>query len=157
MIRGHVPLQTSPSQVTTGTPQLSLAVNNAIFAAGTSPIHSKVRSAGHVIVGGVISSTVIVWAHVVVFPQLSSAIYVRVMIRGHVPLQTSPSQVTTGTPQLSLAVTNAIFAAGTSPIHSKVRSAGHVIVGGVISSTVIVWAHVVVFPQLSSAIYVLFK
>src|SRR5512145_1618075 len=98
-------------------------------------MHSKVRSAGHVIVGGVMSSTVIVWVHCVVLPQLSVAIYVRVMIRGHVPFHTSPSQVTTGVPQLlfdNTAIT-AIYAL--SVLDALPISAGHVIVGGVMSST----------------------
>src|SRR5512145_3115162 len=137
MIRGHVPFHTSPSQVTTGVPQLSLATTSVISGAGTSVMHSKVRSAGHVIVGGVMSSTVIVWVHCVVLPQLSVAIYVRVMIRGHVPFHTSPSQVTTGVPFFNLTTTSEISALALHVILSMFRSAGHVIVGGVMSSTVI--------------------
>src|SRR5512145_3114988 len=100
-------------------------------------MHSKVRSAGHVIVGGVMSSTVIVWVHCVVLPQLSVAIYVRVMIRGHVPFHTSPSHVTTGVPFLKDTTTTEISTLALPVTLPIFRSAGHVIVGGVMSSTVI--------------------
>src|SRR5512133_1174089 len=154
MIRGHVPAHTSLTQVTAGTRQVSHAGTTVRSAARTALIHSKVNAGGHVIVGAVLSSTVISCVHVAVFKQLSVAIYVRVMIRGHVPAHTSLTQVTAGTPQLSLAVTNVISGAGTALIHSKVNAGGHVIVGAVLSSTVISCVHVAVFKQLSVAIYV---
>ena len=73
------------------------------------------------------------------------------MIRGQVPDQLSPTQVITGVPQLSLAVTDEMSGAGTAVIHSTVMSVGQVIEGGVMSSTVMVCTHVAVLPQLSSA------
>ncbi len=152
MILGHVPAHTSLTKVTAGVPQLSVAVTSVISGAGTCVMHSKVVSAGHVIVGAVMSSTVIVWTQVEVLPQLSVAMYVRVMILGQLPLHISLTKVTAGVPQLSVAVTRLVSGAGTSLMHSKVRSAGQVICGGVMSSTVIVCAHVAVFPQLSVAI-----
>ena len=73
MIRGQVPDQLSPTQVITGVPQLSVAVTVPMFAAGTAVMHSTVMSAGQVIDGGVLSSTVSVCTQGAVLPQLSSA------------------------------------------------------------------------------------
>src|SRR5512141_2231209 len=127
MMRGQVPFHTSLTQVTVGVPQLSEATTREISGAGTSLTHSKVRSAGQVIEGGVGSSTVMVWVQEAVLPQESTAWYVRVMMRGQVPFHTSLTQVTVGVPQLSEATTREISGAGTSLTHSKVRSAGQVI------------------------------
>ncbi len=74
MILGHVPAHTSLTKVTAGVPQLSVAITSVISGAGTCVIHSNVRSAGQVMRGEVVSFTVIVWAQVVVLPQLSVAI-----------------------------------------------------------------------------------
>src|SRR5512135_1856978 len=126
MILGHVPAQTSLTKVTAGVPQLSVAVTRVISGAGTWVMHSKVRSAGQVITGAVVSFTVIVWAQVAVLPQLSVAMYVLVTILGQVPAQMSLTKVTAGVPQLSVATTCVISGAGTWVMHSKVRSAGHV-------------------------------
>src|SRR5207302_8147480 len=59
-----------------------------------------------VIVGGVVSATVTVWLHVLLWPQLFVASQVRVMICGHVPLVTVPVTVivTFESLQLSVAV-----------------------------------------------------
>ena len=73
MILGQVPDQVSPTQVMPGVPQLSLAVTDVMSGAGTAVMHSTVTSAGQVIEGGVMSSTVMVCSHVAVLPQLSSA------------------------------------------------------------------------------------
>src|SRR5210317_1630294 len=156
MTSGHVlPSETSPRCVTVTGPQLSVAVTRVISAAGTSPMHSTVTAGGHVISGGVVSSMVMVCVHVAMFPQSSSAWYVRVITSGHVlPSETSPRCVTVTGPQLSVAVTRVISAAGTSPMHSTVTAGGHVISGGVISSMVMVCVHVAMFPQSSSAWYV---
>ena len=67
------------------------------------------------------------------------------------PSLRSPTKVIVTLPQLSLAVTKLISAAGTSPEHSTVTGPGQVIVGGVISPIVIVWVQVLVLPQSSSA------
>jgi hypothetical protein len=95
--------------------------------------HSSVNGGGQIINGGVVSSTVIVCVHVVMFMQLSVALYVRTMTIGQVPvLIVSPTNVTVGVPQLSVAIKVAGSAGGgTSSMHSYVASSGHVIVGGV--------------------------
>jgi len=60
---------------------------------------------GQVIVGAMLSLTVIVCVQVVVLPQESAAWYVLVMILGQLPLHTSLMKVTVGVPQLSEAIT----------------------------------------------------
>jgi hypothetical protein len=151
MIRGQLPLHTSLTQVTTGVPQLSLAVTNVISGDGTSVTHATVTADGHRICGAMLSFTVISCAHVAVFPQLSVAWYVRVMIRGQRPDHVSPVHVTSGTPQLSVALTDVMSTAGTALRHATVTAAGQVICGAMLSLTVMSCTHVEVFPQLSAA------
>jgi hypothetical protein len=98
-----------------------------------------------------LSFTLICCAHVAVFPQLSEAMYVRVMIRGQSPLHVSPTHVTSGTPQLSVALTCVMSTAGTALRHATVTAAGQVITGAMLSLTVMSCTHVEVFPQLSAA------
>ena len=69
MIRGQLPLHTSPIHVTTGIPQLSVAVTGVISGAGTSVVHATVTAAGQVICGAMLSFTVMIWVHVAVLPQ----------------------------------------------------------------------------------------
>jgi hypothetical protein len=73
MIRGQLPAHTSPAQVTTGVPQLSVAVTVLMSAAGTSVMQATVTPAGQVMMGAMLSFTVIVWLQVAVLPQLSTA------------------------------------------------------------------------------------
>jgi hypothetical protein len=61
-------------------PQLSEATTDPVFMGGTSLAHSTVIFAGQVMVGGVLSNTVITCAHVAELPQASVARYVRVSI-----------------------------------------------------------------------------
>jgi hypothetical protein len=73
------------------------------------------------------------------------------MIRGQVPLHTSLINVTAGVPQLSVAVTVVISAAGTSVMQATVTAAGQVICGAMLSLTVMICVQVVVLPQESAA------
>ena len=61
-------------------PQLSLAVTVSGFAGGTRFAHCTVTFGGQVIVGTVLSKTVITWAQVAEFPQASVDLYVRVNV-----------------------------------------------------------------------------
>ena len=54
-------------------------------------------------------------------------------------------------PQLSLLMTRAVLAAGTSLAHDTVNGAGQVIEGGVWSFTVITWVHEFELPHSSVA------
>src|SRR5688572_10869218 len=147
MISGQVPDDTSLTCATTiGPTQLSASSVIAFTSgAGTSAIHSTVTSAGAVAVGGVVSSTVMVCVTVIAFPKASVTLYVRVMISGQVPDDTSLTCATTiGPTQLSASSVIAFTSgAGTSAIHSTVTSAGAVAVGGVVSSTVMVFVTVI--------------
>ena len=101
-----------------------------------------------------LSLTVIVWVQVVVLPQLSAAWYVLVMMRGQLPAHTSLIQVTTGVPQLSVAITRVMSGAGTSVTQATDILAGQVMAGGVLSSTVKFCAQLLTLPQLSAMLYV---
>src|SRR5881409_594844 len=70
-------------------------------------------------------------------------------------LMTSPTWVMETIPQLSLAVTEVMSAAGTSLAHLTVRLAGQVMLGLVTSWTVIVWlTRPDSLPQASTAFQV---
>ena len=109
-------------------------------------------------VGGVTSSTVIVWVTLIELPQSSVTLYVLVITSGQVlPSETSDTNATNGVAvQLSASsVTDVISFAGTSPIHSTFIADGFEAVGGVTSSTVIVWVTLIELPQSSVTLYVL--
>ena len=64
----------------------------------------------------------------------------------------SPTKVTVGVPHASVAVTEATLGAGTAWLQVSVGGAGQVMVGGVISTVlIIVCVHVAVLPQGSVA------
>src|SRR5437867_1828784 len=116
MIRGQSPLTTSGLTVmVTRPPQLPTACTKDTFGGGTPPEAQRVMSAAHrVMVGGVVSLTVMRCDAVPVLPQLSEAVQVRVMRL----LQLEPGWLwlswSTGVrapPQLSLAAT--VAGAGT--------------------------------------------
>ena len=104
------------------------------------------------------SKTVITCAQVAELPQASVALYVLVNINRliHVMLViTSLTSVTaTVPPQLSDVITEAGFTGGTCAAHCTVTFGGQVIVGGVLSKTVITCAQVAELPQASVALYV---
>ena len=80
---GHAPATVTSLDVTTGArSQLSVAVAGPPVSNGSVlSVHSIVTSAGHnVIVGGVLSSTVITCEHVLLLPQASVANQVLVMV-----------------------------------------------------------------------------
>jgi hypothetical protein len=149
---GHVPLVVTSAKFKVGTPQLSVAVG--VVQDGT-PEHSIVEGPGNPeITGGKVSSTLIVWDAVAVFPQPSSAVQVRVILYsfGQVPFVVTSANVKVGTPQLSVAV--GVVQDGV-PEHSIVVVPGNPeMTGGTVSSTFIVCDAVAVFPQPSSAVQV---
>ena len=140
---------TSLTNVTTGAgpEQLSLVVTRAGFGAGTWLAHWNVRFAGHVNVGGTLSNTVMTCVQVAELPQASVDLYVLVSVYRLKQVWfvvTSLTNVTTGAgpEQLSDVVTPAVFGAGTCEAQVTVIGAGQVIVGAVLSNTVITWVHV---------------
>ena len=69
--------------------QLSVAVADPVFDGSVDSSHSMETSAGQVMTGSVVSSTVIVCTQVAVLLQSSVAVQVRVMVVGQVPLELS--------------------------------------------------------------------
>ena len=136
--------------------QLSDVEIRFILGTGTSELELTVIEFGQVILGGVRSFTVIIWVHVAVLPQRSVALYVRVIVYLFAQVcaeMTSPKKVTITVPeQLSEEVTKLLLAAGTSELQLTVIALGQVILGGVISLTVIIWVQVAEFPQISVAL-----
>src|SRR5690242_6584711 len=109
-----------------------------------------------VIVGGVESFTVMVWTWLLLLPQASVAVYVRLMTN---LLTQAPAEVwslwliTGAPPQLSVATTAASSAARIAPTHCTVTSAGTLVITGRVSSlTVMVWIWLLLLPQESVAV-----
>ena len=155
-----LPSETSDTNATNGVAvQLSASsVTDVISFAGTSPIHSTFIADGFEAVGGVTSSTVIVWVTLIELPQSSVTLYVLVITSGQLlPSETSDTNATNGvTVQLSASsVTDVISFAGTSPIHSTFIADGFEAVGKVVSSIVMVWVTLIELPQSSVTLYVL--
>src|SRR6266571_4724724 len=96
-----------------------------------------------------------VWAQVALLPHRSTARYVRLMtnrLAQLLELIESPCQVTvTAPPQLSLVITLLVSGAGTWPAQLTVRLVGQVMLGGLVSWTVMVWAQVALLPHRSVA------
>jgi hypothetical protein len=129
-------LSTSPTHVTVTLPQLSDALTVVISGAGISPMHSRIKVPGQPIVGGITSSKVIVWVHVVEFPQLSIAVHVRVMpeLPVHPPGVVASEYVIVGVrSQLSVAVAVPVFAGSVELPQARVIFGGQVITGDDIS------------------------
>jgi len=149
---GQAPLVVTSAKLNVGVPQLSVAVG--VVQEGV-PEHSIVDGPGNPeIIGGVVSSTLIVCEAVAVLPQPSSAVQVRVMLYsfGQVPFVVKSAKLKRGVPQLSVAV--GVVHDGV-PEHSIVDSPGKPdITGGVVSSTLMVCDAVAVLPQPSSAVQV---
>ena len=99
-----------------------------------------------------VSTTVTVWLQVLVFPQASAALQVRVINSGQMPLVTVLKiDIVTFVLQASLAV-------GASKIqavpHWTVLLVAQVSTGGVVSTTVTAWLLVTLLPHASVAFHV---
>lgn len=149
---GQEPFVVTSAKVNVGVPQLSVTVG--VVHDGV-PEHSILDGPGNPeMTGGMVSSTLIVCVAVAVLPQSSVAVQVRVILYslGQVPLVVTSANVSTGVPQLSVAV--GVVHDGV-PEHSIVDAPGRPdITGGIVSSTLIVWDTVAVFPQRSVAVQV---
>jgi hypothetical protein len=107
---------------------------------------------GHVIVGGVTSFTTMVRLHVAVFPQSSVAVHVRVIPPTQPGTATSLNVMATLGSHASDAV--AFPNDGTAGHVIGDTTVGQVIVGGVMSRTLMVRLQVDVLPQSSVAVHV---
>src|SRR5437588_632267 len=145
----HAELVTVPTIVIVGVgPQTSVALGASKLQAVP---HSMVLDPAHVIVGGVVSTTVTVWLHSALLVQASVACHVRIAVNvfPHAELVTVLTIVIIGAgPQTSVAL-------GASKLHavphSMVLDPAQVIVGGVVSTTVTVWLHCALLVQASVA------
>ena len=111
-------------------PQVSLHVALPVFPGVVSAGHSSVTSGGQVIVGAVVSTTVMIWSQLLKLPQSSSAVHVRV-ITSVLPQPGTELSLndTVHVPQPSLHVATPVLAGVVSAGHSRVTSGGQVIVG----------------------------
>ena len=147
--------------IVTAPAQLSVAVTEKFTTAVQLPTGVvTLIFAGQVITGAVWSFTVIVCVHWLKLPHTSVALYVLVSVYlfGQVWLViTSLICVIVTTPaQLSVAITEAVFTAGTAAAQLTVILAGQVVmVGAVTSLTVMTCVQVAELPQASVARYVL--
>src|SRR5438105_1924089 len=149
----------SPCQLTvTAPPQLSLVVTLLVSGSGTWLAQPTARPVGQVMLGALVSLTVIVWTQVALLPHWSAARYVLLMTNWPgqlLELTESPCQLTvTAPPQLSLVVTLLLFVTGTWLAQLTVRPLGQVMLGGLVSLTVMVCIQVAVLPHWSVARYV---
>ena len=135
-------------------PQASVAVTVVISTGGSVALHPSVTVGGQVMVGGVMSTIlVIVCEQVAVLPHASVAMYVLIVVSIQ-PLIVDASLTcdTVGVPQASVAVTVVISTGGSVALHPSFTVGGQVITGGVISTIrVMVWLHVAVLPHASVA------
>src|SRR5207247_2096488 len=119
--------------------QASVTVGVPVALGSVESVQDTVVFAGQVIAGGVVSTTVIVCWQVLLLPHASVAVKVRVIVSVLPQPGTLVSlNVTVVAPQVSEAVAVPVAAGLVSPVHSTVAFAGQVIVGGVVSTTVIV-------------------
>jgi len=108
-----------------------------------------------VIVGGVVSRTVMVCTQRLLLPQASVAVQVReIILLPPQVLVTLSLYMTVTELQVSWAVATPVALVLVSAGHSNVRFAGHVIVGGVVSRTVMVWTQLLLLPHWSVAVQV---
>lgn len=105
--------------------------------------------------GGVVSRTLMRCRQELEFPQASVAVQVR-MITLVLPqrLLTESLELMVTGPQVSWAVATPFALVLVSAGHSNTTSLGHVIVGLVVSCTVMSWTLVVELPQASMAVHV---
>lgn len=136
---GHEPETVTSAKVIVGEPvQLSVAVAVPVFAGKELAEHWIVTFGGQVIDGAALSSTKIIWLHVLEFPQASVDFQVRVIVLScaHTPATVTSVKVTTGAPsQLSDEDAVPVLAGSVLAVQSTVTFGGQTIEGGVLSST----------------------
>src|SRR6266571_3475324 len=136
-------------------PQPSWAVAMPVTLVLVLAGHSRTRSGGQVIVGGVVSRTVMVWTALRLLPHWSVALQVREMILALPQLLLTESlKLTLTDPQLSWAVATPVTLVLVLAGHSSTTLLGAVIAGGVVSRTVMVWTQLRLLPHWSVAVQV---
>jgi hypothetical protein len=143
----------SAEVISTDPSHASVAV--AVMNTGVAGQFTGVTCDTQVIMGFVLSTTVIVRLQVAAFPQSSVPFHVRVTL--YIPAQlpcnvVSVAVISTNKSQASVAV--AVMNTGVAGQFTGVTCDTQVIVGGVLSRTVIVRLQVAAFPQTSVAVHV---
>src|SRR6266702_3439197 len=119
--------------------QVSWAVATPVALVVLSAGQSSTRSGGQVMVGLVVSRTMMVCTQLALLPQASVAVQVRKMVSVAPQLLLTESLYVISTAlQVSVAVAMPLALVEVSAGHSKVRFDGQVITGRVVSRTVIV-------------------
>jgi hypothetical protein len=98
-----------------------------------------------------VSAIVIFCAQLLLWPAQSVAVQVRVMILGHTPVTASLWLIAGWGSQLSVAVALPVALGSVEALQSTVVSAGQVILGAVVSTTLMVCTQLAVRPQASVA------
>src|SRR6266700_2920751 len=134
-----------PCQLTvTAPPQLSLVVTPLVSGAGTRLAQLTVRLLAQERLGGLVSWKVMVWVQVVLLMTNRLAQLLELSEPPRHPTVPAP-------PQLSLVVTPLVSGAGTRLAQLTVRLLVQVMLGGLVSWTVMIWAQVVLLPHRSVA------
>lgn len=122
-----------------------------VTLADALPVHSAVTGAGHAMFGGVVSTTVMLLSQDDEWSDSSVATYVVVVVpNGYTP---GLGPVTFVAEQASVAVAAfGVTLAEAFPVHSTATFAGHMMLGGVVSSTTIFAVHDTEFPEPSVAV-----
>src|SRR5437868_3792380 len=121
-------------------PQPSVAVATPVALVVVTAGQSRTRFPGAVIIGGVVSCTVMVWSALALVPHWSVAVQVRAMtlVLAQLVVTTSLKAMLT-VPQPSVAVAAPVALVVVTAGHSSTRSIGTVRLGGVMSRTLIIW------------------
>src|SRR5206468_9224830 len=134
---GRLPVQLAVPSASTKLMDLtplhsSVAVAAPVLFVVAATVHSNVMLAGQVIIGATVSLKSINCVQVLLLPQLSSAVQVRVI--GRLPVQFAVPSVSTKlmdfTPlHSSVAVAAPVLFVVAATVHSRVMLAGQVIIG----------------------------
>src|SRR6266542_3843378 len=137
-------------------PQVSLAVGLPVALGAVEPLHWTMASGTSLIVGGVVSTMVMVCVDCAVLPQASVAVQVRMNepVLPHWLVCALSLWVMVTLPQVSLAVGLPVALGAVEPVHSTMASGTSLIVGGVVSTMVMVCVDCAVLPQASVAVQV---
>ena len=109
-----------------------------VLPGSVDPEQSTVVSAGQSMLGGVLSTTVMVWSQEATLPHSSVAVQVSVMTPALPQVGASWSEKSIETsPQSSAPVAQPVVSGSTAPVHSTVVSTGQLMLGGVSSTSVI--------------------
>jgi hypothetical protein len=133
--------------------QASLAVTPNVTVAPLALVHSRVKLAGHVTDGAVVSETVTVKLHDATFADESVALHVTVVAPIGKTLPEAGAQATVGlASHASAAVAANVTETPLAPAHSRTRSTGHWIVGATASPTATMNEQVDAFDEASVAL-----